>query len=110
MVFQSPDWFDRCEAIERECARRAPGFYAPRHRAENGITTVDRLGRKRFSPFFSLSLGVIQVEPGKFRNHHEVIAAAEEVKQRAKSTLGGAIYIDERSYPNPGASGPVLRN
>ncbi len=110
IVFQSPDWFDRCEAIERDCALRAPTFYTAMHRAENGITAIDRQGRKRFSPFFSLSLGVIQVEPGKFRSHHEIIAAAAEVKQRAKSTLGGAIYIDERSYSNPDASGPALRN
>ena len=110
IVFQSPDWFERCEAMERECTRRAPEFYSDAHRANHGIDAVDRMGRRTFHPFFSLSLGAVQVEPGKFSSHHEVTAAAIEVKQRAKRTAGGAIYIDERSYSQPDTQHPMLRH
>ena len=110
IVFQSPDWFDHCEAIERECAQRAPDFYAEEHQSAGGINGFDRMGQRVFSPFFTLSFGAVQVEPGKFLSHHEVTSAAMEVKQRAKSTYGGAIYIDERSYSCPQTNRPFLRN
>ena len=110
IIMQSPDWFDHCETIVRRCESEAPRFYARQHQKVGGISAFDRLGHRVFHPFFSLSVGIVQVEPGKFFSHHEVTAAATEVKKRAKSTLGSAIYIDERSYQNTTTQMPFMRN
>lgn len=110
LIFQSPDWFERCENMERKCSFKAAQFYSEKHRYNQGISTFDRMGRRVFSPFFTLALGAVQAEPGKFLSHHEIIAAAREVKQRAKSTFGGAIYIDERGYTCAQTSRPLVKN
>ena len=109
-IFQSPDWFERCDAIVHQCEEEAPRFYSHAHREAGGMHDPDRLGRRIFHPLFSLSIGAVSVEPGKFRTHHEVLAAATEVKKRAMSTHGGAIYIDERSYRSETTQLPVVRN
>ncbi len=98
IVFRSSDWFARCEAIERDCDALAPSFYSEAHRAAGGIESRDRLGRPVFHPLLALSMGIVQVEPGKFASHRDVMRAAREVKQRAQNTHGSTMFIDERSY------------
>ena len=98
VVFRSPDWFDCCEAILRECEAAAPGFYGDGEREAHGVYRVNHLGAREFHPYFSLSVGAVPVEPGKFFNHHAIVTASAEVKLRAKSTRGGAIYLDERAH------------
>lgn len=110
IIMQSPDWFDHCESIVRRCETEAPHFYPSQHQPNGGISSFNRLGHRVFHPFFSLSIGIVQVEPGKFISHHEVTAAATEVKKRAKATLGSAIYIDERSYRCTTTQMPLMRN
>ncbi|MGF1642589.1 MAG: diguanylate cyclase domain-containing protein [Thiotrichales bacterium] len=110
VVFRSPDWFDRCEAILRECEISAPAFYDCHEPDARGIYRLNRRGEREFHPFFSLSVGAVPVEPGKFLNHHAIVAASAEVKLRAKSTLGGAIYIDERAHLDPWGSASKPHN
>jgi diguanylate cyclase (GGDEF)-like protein len=110
IVFQSPDWFERCDAIVHQCDEEAGHFYSSVHREANGICRIERQGKTVFHPLFSLSIGAVSVEPGKFTTHHEIVAAAAEVKKRAMTTHGGTIYINERSYRNDITRQPIVCN
>ncbi len=110
IVFQSSDWFERCEAIERDCDALVPAFYSEAHRAAGGIDSHDRLGRPVFHPLLALSMGIVQVEPGKFPSHRDVMRAAREVKRRAQATHGSTMFIDERGYGLAAGCPPALCN
>jgi diguanylate cyclase (GGDEF)-like protein len=110
IIFQSPDWFDRCDAIVHQCDEEAPHFYSGVHKEANGAYIRDRQGKTVFHPLFSLSIGAVSVEPGKFGTYHEIMAVATEVKKRAMSTHGGTIYIDERSYHRGITQQPFVYN
>lgn len=98
LVFQSADWFERCETVINTIDEIASQYYSKKDQWEGGVTTVNRLGDRHFSPFFSLSIGAVPVYPGKFDSCHEIFSAASEVEQRASQTAGGAIYVDQRNY------------
>jgi len=108
ILFQSPDWFDRCDAIVHQCDEEASRFYSGAHQKARGVHALDRQRKMVFYPIFSISIGAVSVEPGKFHTHHEVMAAATEVKKRAMTTHGGSIYIDERTYRGDTTHQPIV--
>jgi len=110
IIFQSPDWFERCDAIVHQCDEEAARFYSDAHQKARGVHALDRQRKMVFYPIFSISIGAVSVEPGKFHTHHEIMAAATEVKKRAMSTHGGSIYIDERTYRNDVTHKPIVCN
>lgn len=110
IIFQSPDWFERCDAIVHQCDEEAARFYSDAHQRARGVHALDRQRKMVFYPIFSISIGAVSVDPGKFHTHHEVMAAATEVKKRAMSTHGGAIYIDERTYRCDVTHQPIVCN
>ncbi len=110
IIFQSPDWFERCDAIVHQCDEEASRFYSINHQRAGGVHALDRQRKMVFYPIFSISIGAVSVEPGKFHTHHEVMAAATEVKKRAMSTHGGSIYIDERTYRDDDTHQPIICN
>jgi len=110
ILFQSPDWFDRCDAIVHQCDEDASRFYSGAHQKARGVHALDRQRKMVFYPLFSISIGAVSVEPGKFHTHHEVMAAATEVKKRAMTTHGGSIYIDERTYCCDVTHQPIVCN
>ncbi len=94
MLLCSMDWFDRCEALLADCDRHAPGFYDAEDRRRGGIEQYNHLGERIFTPIFTLSIGMTQVEPGRFRDHHSLLKAARDLKLRAASNGGGAIFVE----------------
>ena len=101
MLLRSIDWFERCEEMLQACEMQAPGFYDAKDRRRGGIEQYNHLGERIFTPIFSLSIGVTQVEPGKFRDHHSLLKAARELKVRAARSDGNAIFVE-------GLSGPAM--
>lgn len=97
MLFQSPDWEQRCrrmlDAFDSSLAR----MLSAQILTAGGYEAEDRRGNMEFHPFPALSIGIVQVAPGRFAGHHEVAAAATEVKKMAKRTTGSSIYVDKRS-------------
>ncbi len=101
VLLRSMDWFERCEAILQDCEAQAPGFYDADDRRNGGIEHYNHLGERMFTPIFSLSIGVTQVEPGKFRDQHSLLKAVRELKVRAANGGGNAIFVE-------GLSGPAM--
>ncbi|MHB1175278.1 MAG: GGDEF domain-containing protein [Sulfuriferula sp.] len=97
ILFQSLDWEQRCRRMLDAFDSNLAQMLSSRILADGGYEAEDRRGNMEFHPFPALSIGIVQVTPGRFAGHYEVAAAATEVKKMAKRTLGSSIYIDKRS-------------
>ncbi|MES2406888.1 MAG: GGDEF domain-containing protein [Pseudomonadota bacterium] len=97
ILFQSLDWEQRCRRMLEAFDSNLAQMLSSQILADGGYEAEDRRGNMEFHPFPALSIGIVQVAPGRFAGHYEVAAAATEVKKMAKRTLGSSIYIDKRS-------------
>lgn len=98
VVFRSPDWIERCEAMLEHFRVRAPGFYNRRDRLAGGFTGTDRQGKSVRHGLISLSIGAVPAPPGRFSVHHELAHVAGEVKGVAKQRPGCQLFIDRRGF------------
>ena len=88
------------EAIAEEITRRfddsIQALYDPEDRARGWIEAHDRRGRLRHTPFATVSIGIVNVPPGRFDGATEASRAAAEVKEVAKRRPGSAWAVDRR--------------
>jgi len=94
VLFQSPDWQQRCEKIIGVFNDRALQLYDPGAIERGGIEAEDRDGRPAFFPLTTLSIGAVCALPRAFQRPEEVAAAAAVAKRRAKRSHQG-LWIDE---------------
>jgi diguanylate cyclase (GGDEF)-like protein len=88
---------DEAEALAKEITLRFDdeirSHYDPADRARGWIEAHDRRGRLRHTPFATVSIGIVNVPPGRFDGATAAARAAAEVKEVAKrhagSTWGG---------------------
>lgn len=97
ILFQSPDWEQRCRRILEEFDRGLARLLSARHLDAGGYEAEDRRGNLVFHPFPALSIGAVQIAPGRAIGPLEVAALAAEVKTMAKRTAGSTLYVDQRS-------------
>ena len=103
LVLVSSDWSNILKDMLERFAEMVPTFYDEPQRLAGGIASTDRLGQPCFFELLSLSIGVVRVQPGMFRSHHEVSARASEVKRVAKQSPGNTLFVDRRE--TDGANG-----
>ncbi|HVD31848.1 MAG TPA: response regulator [Methylomirabilota bacterium] len=91
---------DEAEAIAEKITR---GFdeairsqYDPADRARGWIEAHDRGGRLRHFPFATVSIGIVNIPPGRFDGATAAARAAAEVKEVAKRRVGSAWAVDRR--------------
>lgn len=89
LLFQSPDWFERCTRISEGFSAAALGLFESHDREQGGIYSEDRFGVRRFFPCTTVSLGIVRVEPGQFHRAEDVANAAATAKRRAKELAVG---------------------
>jgi len=99
IVFESPDWESRCEAIAEQFGEQAEAFYNDTDRLAGGIRSADRTGTETFYPILSLSIGVVRPDVLVCRSHNEVAAMASEAKRQAKQCAGNCVFYDRRRIP-----------
>ncbi len=97
ILFQSPDWEQRCNTALKTFESEVKKFFKPEHLVQNGYTSINRTGQHIVHPLVTLSIGAVQIEPGKFSSHHEISAAAASAKKQAKRTAGNTLFIERRS-------------
>jgi diguanylate cyclase (GGDEF)-like protein len=71
-------------------------LYDPEDRARGWIEAHDRRGRLRRTPFATVSIGIVNVPPGRFDGATAAARAAAEVKEVAKRQPGSAWAVDRR--------------
>jgi diguanylate cyclase (GGDEF)-like protein len=65
-------------------------------RARGWIEAHDRRGKLRHTPFATVSIGIVNVPPGRFDGATAAARAAAEVKEVAKRQTGSAWAVDRR--------------
>jgi PleD family two-component response regulator len=71
-------------------------LYDPEDLARGGIEARDRRGRLRHFPVATVSIGIVNVPPGRFDGATAAARAAAEVKEVAKRRPGSAWAVDRR--------------
>jgi diguanylate cyclase (GGDEF)-like protein len=91
---------DEAEAIAKEITSRFDAsiraLYDPEDRARGWIEAHDRRGRLRHTPFATVSIGIVNIPPGRFNGATAAARAAAEVKEVAKRRPGSAWAVDRR--------------
>jgi GGDEF domain-containing protein len=98
LLFQSDDWFDRCEQIVSCFNEKARALYDTDALELGGIDAEDRHGVSRFFSFTTLSIGALPVRPGVFAQADEVASAAAMAKQKAKQTRQRIAIADAAAW------------
>lgn len=89
VLFQSPDWQQRCTLMIEHFAAEALTLHDANARAAGGIEGADRHGVVRFFPCTTVSIGAVCIEPGIFSSAQDVANEATVAKHEAKSAPAG---------------------
>jgi diguanylate cyclase (GGDEF)-like protein len=91
---------EEAEPLAKEITRRFDAAirseYDPQDRARGGIEAHDRRGKMRHFPFATVSIGIVNVPPGRFDGATAAARAAAEVKEVAKRRSGSTWAVDRR--------------
>jgi diguanylate cyclase (GGDEF)-like protein len=96
ILFQSPDWEERCQQLMTKFGEVAPTLYRDADRERGGIKAEDRQGKKVFHDILSISIGAVTVENGQYVSHHQVSSAAAVAKKLAKKQAGNSLFVERR--------------
>jgi diguanylate cyclase (GGDEF)-like protein len=84
------------EQITRKFDDAIRALYDPDDRARGWIEAHDRRGKLRQIPFATVSIGIVNIPPGRFKGATAAARAAAEVKEVAKRQPGSAWAVDRR--------------
>jgi CheY-like chemotaxis protein len=82
--------------------RASRPLYDPADLARGYFEVVDRQGNPRRHGLLTVSIGVALSSQRTFVDHREVVAAASEMKQVAKRSVGSVVAVDRRRENEPG--------
>lgn len=100
VLFQSPDWEQRCQSILQRFDRERDAFFSPEHLRDGGYNSEDRRGKLEFHPLVTLSIGAVHIDPQHYRSYQEVARAAAEAKRLAKRKVGSCLFVEQRRLPH----------
>jgi len=89
VLFQSPDWRERCQRIIAEFNAQAVHLFEENARLAGGIEAEDRQGVRRFFPLTTLSIGAVVVPSGQSLHAEDVANQAALAKHDAKLSGDG---------------------
>lgn len=92
VLFQSDDWYDRCQRAIEQFNHGALALYDRDARMAGGVMAEDRHGVQRFHPLTTLSIGAVQVVDSDPRRAEDVASDAARAKREAKAR-GVGLYL-----------------
>jgi GGDEF domain-containing protein len=97
IMLAGPEEAERlADAIAQRFDQIAPALYDEADRARGWIEVRDRRRHLRHIPFATLSIGIVNVAPGRFDGAVAAARAAAEVKELAKRRPGSTWAVDRR--------------
>ncbi|MEY4592690.1 MAG: hypothetical protein RIR18_1585 [Pseudomonadota bacterium] len=103
VVFQSPDWEQRCWDIIATFGEAMATLVGQEDYASGGYMAENRKGEVVFQSLPTLSAGAVRVLPGEYDSHREVSSAAAIAKKQAKKAQKnseaqkrGAVFMERR--------------
>jgi diguanylate cyclase (GGDEF)-like protein len=91
LLFQSPDWRERCERMVSQFNTQAVALFDETAKSVGGIHAEDRHGIARFFPFTTVSVGAVAIPGGQFSQAEDVANVAAQAKHDAKQA-GAGLY------------------
>lgn len=82
-----------CQNIIHDFDAMIPRYYSEEDRNAGFIEGVDRYGVPRRFPLVTISIAVLNCQPGKYATAAEIATAAAEVKDRVKESSGSNYII-----------------
>lgn len=106
VVFQSPDWEQRCWDIVHRFSEAVSGLVNIEDHTQGGYLAENRKGEVVFQALPALSIGAVSIHSGECESHREVAAAASEAKKQAKKAgkgptgraSNGHVFIERRRF------------
>jgi len=95
LLLQSPDWKERLERAVQTFNGKAVNLFDPADQIAGGVRTEDRNGQLRFHPCTTVSLGVVKIAPGRYRDAESVANAAASAKHHAKQNRAGVYLLEQ---------------
>ena len=87
-----------CEEVIASFDLKVPELYDPEDRQRGYINTKDRQDKPVRLPLMSISLALIDCEPGQFQTIEELSRMVALLKKYAKSKDGSVIVKDRRKW------------
>jgi diguanylate cyclase (GGDEF)-like protein len=82
-----------CQSIIHDFDALIPSYYSEEDRSAGFIDGVDRYGVPRRFPLITISIAVLNCQPGKYATAAEIATAAAHVKDRVKESSGSNYII-----------------
>jgi diguanylate cyclase (GGDEF)-like protein len=96
VLTRGDDAEELADGITRRFDDAIRALYDGEDRARGWIEAHDRRGRLRRVPFATVSIGIVNIPPGRFKGATAAARAAAEVKEVAKRRPGSAWAVDRR--------------
>jgi GGDEF domain-containing protein len=103
VLFQSPDWEERCTRIIARFNAAVLSLFDQDTRSRGYIESEDRQGNPCRFALTTLAIGALHVQPNTLRSAEDVAAAAAVAKHQAKRLPAG-LYIHR---PDAGTALPI---
>lgn len=109
ILFESPDWQQRCEKILAAFETLHSKLYNLRHLQQKGINATDRHGHETFYPLLSLSIGAIRLHDfDSIQSETDLAESASKAKSMAKRINGNSLYQLEKKQPAHNITAPLV--
>ena len=95
-ISYSDDYDKTCKRIISEFDKNVVDYFTKEDVDKGYIEVANRKGIIEQFPLTSISIGVVVVEPGRFKNTLEIGEVGAQVKHQAKSISGSAYVINRR--------------
>ncbi len=102
VVFRSPDWEKRVQAVLQAFDHDVCGYYTQQDLQAGGIRAPNRQGVEVFHPLVGISAGLVVVEPDSVESLGELSALLAETKKVAKRSMGSSYFVDRRQATRQG--------
>ncbi len=95
-IISETDYDDICQNIIAEFDKEVQKYFTEEDREKGYIEVVNRKGVLEQFPLTSISIGVVEVDSGRFNNILEIGEIGAQVKHNAKTVMGSSYVINRR--------------
>lgn len=95
-IISETDYDDICQNIMVEFDKEVQNYFSEEDKEKGYIEVVNRKGILEQFPLTSISIGVVEVDAGRFDNILEIGEVGAQVKHNAKTVMGSSYVINRR--------------
>jgi len=97
-IISTTDYEVLCQNMILEFDSNVPNFYTEEDVSRGFVEVANRRGIIEQFPLVSISIGVIEVDGGRYKNTLEIGEVSAQIKHQAKSIMGSTYIINKRKF------------